>query len=149
LTSCPCSSGVSLGRAELDKGALVNYIGARRVGKLGPVVRAPQLKGAKAPAGSRNIVNLLCPDRKTFDRYVVQLLGPFASAYYEAVAALEFTPAWLGFLQAQELITAEQRAAVLADLRKLVTDAAPLWEQRGADPVVGAMIREAWERAGG
>lgn len=141
------NEGISLGRAELARVALVNYIGMRRAGKLGPVARPPKLKGARSPAGTQRNANLLCPDRATFDRYVAQLLGPLTSRYYEAVAALEFTPAWLGFLQAQELIAADQRAVALADLRKLVADAAPIGEKRGADPTVGAAIRAAWEPA--
>jgi hypothetical protein len=67
--------------------------------------------------------------------------------YYEAAATLELTSAWLRFLEAKSLLTAEQRAAELVDLRKLVSDAAPIWEQRPADPTVGPNIRLAWERA--
>ena len=64
--------------------------------------------------------------------------------YYEAAATLELTPAWLRFLERRELLAAEQRRAALVDLRKLVADAAPIWEQRTADPAVGPNIRLAW-----
>ena len=67
--------------------------------------------------------------------------------YYEAAATLELIPAWLRFLEGRRLLMAEQRAAALDDLRKLVSDAAPIWEQRTADPAVGPNIRLAWERA--
>jgi hypothetical protein len=140
-------TGVSLSRAELARVALVNYIGMRQGGKLGQEARPPKVKGAKAPASTKRSANLLCPDQATLNRYVAQLLGPITPHYYEAVATLEFTPAWLGFLQAQELITAEQRAMALTDLRRLVADAAPIWAKRGADPVVGAAITAAWEQA--
>ncbi|HET9223536.1 MAG TPA: SEC-C metal-binding domain-containing protein [Roseiflexaceae bacterium] len=67
--------------------------------------------------------------------------------YYEAAATLELTPAWLRFLEGHGLLAAEQLATALDDLRELVSNAAPIWERRTADPAVGPNIRLAWERA--
>lgn len=75
---------------------------------------------------------------------MLNLIGP---QYYQAAATLEFVPAWLQFLEQRELLAAEQRALALKDLRKLIADAAPIWEQYTGDPTIRPNIRRAWKQA--
>ena len=140
------AEGVALSRGELARTTLVIYIADRRAGRIGRVAHPPKAKGKPQATGTAAAASLLVPDRTTLNHFLSQMFDPLTSAYYEAIATLELTPAWLRFLQAQELITAEQRAAAMKDLRRLVLELAPIWGQRGADPAVGANIKAAWER---
>jgi hypothetical protein len=140
------AEGVALSRGELARTTLVIYIADRRAGRIGLIARPPKAKGSPQVTGTAAAVRLLVPDRATLEHFVSHMFNPLTPAYYEAVAVIELTPAWLRFLQAQELITAEQRASALRDLRRLVADVAPIWGQRGADPAVGANIKAAWGR---
>jgi hypothetical protein len=89
----------------------------------------------------------LCPDRETLDHFIAGMFNFISPQYYDAAATLELVPAWLRFLEENELLASEQRVAALENLRKLTADAAPIWEQRTADPVVEPNIRRAWEQA--
>jgi hypothetical protein len=74
--------------------------------------------------------------REWDDEAVAGMLSFISPQYYDAAATLELTPAWLGFLERQGLLTAEQRGVAQTDLHKLVADA-----------TVGPNIRRAWEQA--
>jgi hypothetical protein len=142
----------SLSKGDMARKSIARYILERNVGKLAPddspFERGRSRKGHKTPRMIRQLPsNPLCPDRATLDRFLAGMLNFISPQYYEAAAALELVPAWLRFLERRGLLAAEQRAAALDDLRKLVSDAAPIWEQRTADPAVGSNIRLAWKRA--
>jgi hypothetical protein len=107
-------------------------------------VRRP--KGKHKPAAS-TASDLLCPDRKSLDRYVAQKLNFISSQVIEAAVTLEGVPAWLHFLYDQGVITAERRKDALADLGMLVRQAEPIWAKYPSDPALGPNIRAAWERA--
>jgi len=142
--------GIFLAKGDLARKALARYILDRHAGKLelvdSPFERVRRPSGRKTPRVVRRVPsNPLCPDRETLDRFLAGMLNFISPQYYEAAATLELVPAWLRFLEGRGLLAAEQRAAALVDLRKLVSDAAPIWEQRTADPAVGPNIRLAWE----
>jgi hypothetical protein len=137
----------SLPKGDMARKSIARYILDRHAGKLEPNTfeRATRPKGQKTPRAVRHAPpNQLCPDRATLDRFLAGMLNFISPQYYEAAATLELTPAWLRFLEAAKLLTPEQHAAALDDLRKLVADAAPIWQQRAADPAVGPNIRQAW-----
>jgi hypothetical protein len=146
------AEGVSLAKGDLARKAIARYILDRHAGKLEPreslfdFGRRP--KGQKTPRKARHTSpRPLCPDSATLDRFLAGMLNFISPQYYEAAATLELTPAWLRFLEAQALLTPDHRAVVLEDLRKLVTNAAPIWEQYMADPTVGRNIQLAWQDA--
>ena len=144
--------GVSPAKGDLARESIARYILERHAGKLEPVdspfARMQRPKSRKTPRVVRRVPsNPLCPDRETLDRFLAGMLNIISPQYYEAAATLELIPAWLRFLEGRGLLAAEQRADALDDLRKLVSDAAPIWEQRTADPAVGPSIQLAWERA--
>ncbi len=138
--------GMSLGRAELARVALLNYIAERRdpESSLAQVVKRPK---GKQKSAAPTAADLLCPDRESLDRYVAQKLNIISFQLIEAAVTLEAVPAWLRFLYDQGLITAERRADALTDLGMLVRQAEPIWTQHPADPALGPNIRASWERA--
>jgi hypothetical protein len=142
--------GISLAKGDLARKAIARYILERHAGKLepddAPFGRRPM--GRKTPRVVRRAPpNPLCPDRETLDRFLAGMLNFISPQYYEAAATLELVPAWLRFLETHTLLTAEQRAAALDDMRRLVSEAAPIWERSIADPSVGRNIQLAWEQA--
>jgi hypothetical protein len=64
----------------------------------------------------------LCPDRKSLDRFLGELLGFINPQHYKATATLELIPAWLRFLESRQLIDANQHQQTLAGLRGLDTE---------------------------
>jgi hypothetical protein len=142
--------GISLAKGDLARKAIERYILKRHEGELEPVdsplERARRPKGSKTPRVIRQALsNPLCPDRATLDRFLGSMLNFISPQYYEAAATLELMPAWLRFLEGRGLLATEQRTMALNELHKLVSDAAPIWEQRTADPAVGPNIQLAWE----
>ncbi len=132
---------VPLTRGELGRVGLVNYIGERREAR-----REGTPRNWKKALGAPTAASLLSPDYASLNHFLAQRLNLLSSRFYEAAATLELTPAWLRFLQAQELITAEQCAATLRELHRLVDEAAPIWQQHTSDLAVAEHIRVAWER---
>lgn len=146
------TQGMSLAKGDLARKAIMRYILARHAGELEPVdsplERLRRPKDRKTPSVVRRApANPLCPDRATLDRFLAGMLNFISARDYEAAATLELTPAWLRFLEARSLLTAEQREAASQELRQLVADATPIWDQRTSDPTVGSNIRLAWEHA--
>jgi hypothetical protein len=140
--------GVSLAKGDMARRALVEYILDRHAGELDArkFGRMTRPKGQKPPRSERTLPPPpLCPDRATLDRFVAQMFDILSSRYYDAAALLELTPAWIRFLETCGLLAPEQRAAALGDLRKLVSDAAPLWGKKKESSIVGENIRWAWE----
>jgi hypothetical protein len=135
-----------LGRAELARVALVNYIAERRDPD-SSIARAVKGPKSKQKAAAATAADLLCPDRESLDRYVAQRLNIISFQLIEAAVTLEAAPAWLRFLHDQGLITAERRAGALRDIGALVRQAEPIWAQHPSDPALGPNIRAAWERA--
>jgi hypothetical protein len=143
---------VSLAKGDLARRSIARYVLDRHAGKLEPqdgtLAFLPRPKGQKKQRKPRVAPpHPLCPDRETFDRFLAGMLNFVSPQYYEAIVTLELMPAWLRFLERQGLLTAEQHAQALNDLRRLVSDLAPIWEQRGADPAVGPNVQLAWEQA--
>lgn len=97
------------------------------------------------------LIPLFDLDDDWLDTALPELLGKIGAPALEPIRAyLADRTRWIyGQAEACRALEkiAEQRAAALDDLRKLVSDAAPIWEQRTADPTVGPNVRLAWQRA--
>jgi hypothetical protein len=140
--------GIPLSRSDLGRISLIEYIVQRHDGKLSdkgqrprPSAQARKGKGILQPEPT----NLLLPDYSTLDRHLASFLGFLSAKPYAAAATLELLPAWLRFLESRALITPEQRAAALADLRPLVHQAEGIWKERSDGAVLAANIRREWE----
>jgi hypothetical protein len=119
--------GVSLAKGNLARLELAKYFSDRHAGKLKPIAspfERARPKGSKPPRAERHkpaTTHPLCPDHDTFERSLVGMLGFMSTQGYAATATVELLPAWLRFLEECGLLTAEQRAATLDDLRPLIT----------------------------
>ena len=114
---------VPYAKGELARAQIYEYILRRHDGDLEP--HEPLLKanrGKKHKPSPRRSHHPLCPDRKTLDHFLADLLNFINPQYYKATATLELIPAWLRFLASRQLITAEQGEQTLADLRGLDTE---------------------------
>ena len=139
--------GVSLAKGDLARQSIEQYILERHAGELepddSPLTRS---KGRKTLSVVRQPpANPLCPDRATLDHFIARRFAFMSSHYYQAAATLELVPAWLRFIEGRGLLTAEQRARAMADLRRLVDEAAPIWENGTGNPALGQNIDRAWE----
>jgi hypothetical protein len=144
--------GISLAKGDLARKSIQIYILERHAGELEPVDSPLSLgrsKGRKTPSvlRQRRPANPLCPDRATLDHFIARKFNFISPSYYEAAATLELMPAWLGFLERRGLLTSEQHHAALADLHRLVAEAAPIWQNR-TDLNMGRNIERAWEAQG-
>ncbi len=138
--------GMPLGRAELGRVALVNYVDERRDPD-SSIAQALKRPKGKQKAAASTAADLLCPDRESLDRYIAQRLNIISFQLIEAAVTLEAVPVWLRFLHDQGLITVERRSDALRDIGMLVQQAEPIWARHPSDPALGPNILAAWERA--
>jgi hypothetical protein len=135
--------GISLAKGDLARKSIERYILERHAGELEPAespldrLRRPKARKTPSVVRQRRPAHPLCPDRATLDRFLAEKFGFMSAHYYEAAVTLELVPAWLRFLEERGLLTSEQRAAALADLRRLVAEAAPIWQNNISDPAPG------------
>jgi hypothetical protein len=114
---------VPYAKGELARAQICEYILRRHDGDLQP--HEPSLKasrGKKHKPSPRRSHHPLCPDRKTLDHFLADLLNFINPQYYKATATLELIPAWLRFLASRQLVTADQHQQTLAELRGLDTE---------------------------
>ncbi len=127
--------GVPYSKGRLAQQQIFEYLVKRSEGQLEPAAaRRPQSR-PKLVAGQQHP---LCPDRGTFERFLVDLLQFLFAQPYKAAAVFELAPAWLRFLESRGLIDTTQRAATLAELRGLDTELLKYWDQHPADPALRA-----------
>ena len=105
-------------KGELARDQLYEYILMRHDGELEPA----DSQRKKQKSIPHHPPHPLCPDRKTLDRFLGELLGFINPQHYKATATLELIPAWLRFLESRRLIDAKQRQQTLAELRGLDTE---------------------------
>jgi hypothetical protein len=79
-------------------------------------------RSKKKKSTPRRPLHLFCPDRRSLDQFLGEMLGFINPQYYKATATLELIPAWLRFLESRQLINAGQHEQTLADLRGLDTE---------------------------
>jgi hypothetical protein len=142
------AEGVAYTRAELARHSLCRYLVERHDGGLEPresmidAVMHPR-KHRPRPA-RRPPLHPLCPDRATLDRYLAGLLGFLNVQVHEAVATLELVPAWLRFLEGRQLLAADVKDKVLAELRPLVGTVLEMARSYRGDPALEKGLSAAW-----
>jgi hypothetical protein len=129
------AEGVSYPKGRLAQQRIFEYLVKRNAGELEPAAAGRAPTRPKSDARSRHP---LCPDRGTFERFLVELLQLIFAQPYKAAAVFELAPAWLRFLESRGLIDAPQRAATLAELRGMDTVLLKYWDQHPADPALRA-----------
>jgi hypothetical protein len=130
--------GMSFARADLVKDGLGQYFALRHAGDLDPqpslLQRAlhPQRRLPKPPAP----VHALCPERVTLEVHIARLMGTMRMKYYTATALFLAVPAWLRFLERQQLISADMSRKVLTEMRRLHAALLQFWENHVSDPTL-------------
>ena len=113
------AEGMPYAKGEIARDQIQRYILKRHAGELND---ANGRRGARPKARASAPVHPLCPDHDTMDRFLARLLSFLSSQPYRAAALFEMLPAWLRFLEARELIDADQRVRTLRELDGLVPD---------------------------
>lgn len=135
-------------KGELARAQIYQYILKRHDGDLDPPEARPKpIRGKKHKSSHSSPHHPLCPNRKTLDHFLADLINFFNPQYYKAAATLELTPAWLRFLESRGLITTEQREQTLADLRGLDTEFSKV-VQTNSDPALRTAM-DHWRSQGG
>jgi hypothetical protein len=101
--------GVPYPKGALAREGIVEYLLARRLGKLRP-------DGAPRTAPEHP----LSPDRATLDRFLARFFQILSLRRHKGIATLELMPAWLRFLEERGLLSAEQRRRAVEGIRPLV-----------------------------
>lgn len=128
-------SGFARTKVEMARDNLADYVMQRYKGHLddsdpGYGRKRKQSKGNTSPQ------NPFCPDAKTLDRYMAQIVGFMSFRFYEAFALYELIPAWLRFLTQYNLLTEEARQQTLDDLRYLKAYLILIADKQITDPTV-------------
>jgi len=131
------AEGVSYAKGEIARDQIQRYIVKRRAGELND---ASGRVGARPKARASAPVHLLCPDRDTLDRFLIGLLNFLGSQPYRAAALFEMLPAWLRFLEARELIDADQRVRTLRELDGMVPDLIEILDDYRSDSALRLAI---------
>ena len=131
--------GVAYTKGELGRAHLLAYLLERQDGGLGEAPEEPDWKLNMRVGAAIS----LCPDRRTLDAYLSELLDPQQPLAYQATALFELLPAWLRFLDAQGLITSAQRYGVLEDIAPMQRELLRFMEQQAEDPALSRALK-AW-----
>jgi len=142
------TEGKSYSRAELARSEIYTFIARRQAGEL--EYRESLLDTTLRASGRKRgpikkfkaYDHLLCPDYERLDRYVGGLLKQFSVDFYAAVALLESIPAWIRFLQLQELVDADGLQRTLRELQPLATNVLRTFEKTRSDPGLCEAIRQ-------
>lgn len=130
-------SGFPRTKVEIARDILSDYIVQRHEGKLDPSdVAHGRAKRRKKSKGETTPQNPFCPDAKTLDRYMAQLMGFMSFRFYETFALYELIPTWLRFLTQYNLLTEEARQQTLDDLRYLKAHLTSIADKQIDDPAI-------------
>jgi hypothetical protein len=129
--------GILLSKGDLARHQFPHYFTSRRTGQLEPRVDVGNLLAQNRPVPTRpdESRHPLCPDPTTLKEYISKLLHYAKPQLVQAAVVFETTPAWLRFLQKQQLIDTAQKKVSRQALRPLATDLAAFSQEQGQDPI--------------
>jgi hypothetical protein len=122
---------------------LPTYFVERRTGQLNPRQDLGDLmrSGRPLPKPPASF-HPLAPDSDTLQRFLAKLLNYDPVRPYPAAALFTLIPTWLAFLQARQLLTADEAQTTLDDLASLKPDLLAYFETfDGDDGLVTAVVR--------
>lgn len=137
--------GVPLTKVELAREPLFRYFVKRSAGELNGGREwgyGRKRRGKRRPTAGPGKKALL-PDRRTFDRFLGEMVGFLSFRHYEASALFELIPVWLRFLKRRGLADQTSEKAALQDLEALQKDMVQIAEKTVTDPKVAENLR-AW-----
>ena len=141
--------GVPYTKGELGREQIQRYLLERHAGELEPDQSLLETMRRPSPSPLRPHPRDpgLCPDRRTLDPFLAQLLDFINPQHYKAATTLELIPAWLRFLESRQLINSRHRAQTLQELRGLDQDLLRVWGPDPADPALRWAMEGWWEQA--
>ena len=113
--------GMSYSKAGMIRTEIGSYLRSRVDGELEKrpspfeVTKNPKKKKAPTPG----FIHILCPDKPTFERFLVQKMNIISVRLYRALACFESIPAWLRFLELNGLIDFTLRNKIFLSIMKL------------------------------
>lgn len=127
--------GIPLSKGDLARHQFPHYFTSRRTGQLEPRVDMGNLLAQNRPLPTKpdESRHPLCPDPTTLKEYISKLLHYVKPQLVQAAVIFELTPAWLRFLQKQQLIDAAEQEEIWQKLQPLATDLADFWREQHLD----------------
>jgi hypothetical protein len=121
---------VPLSKGDLARHQFPHYFTSRRTGQLEPRVDMGNLMARHKPIPPRpdESRHPLCPDPTTLKEYISKLLHYARPQLVQAAVVYEMAPAWLRFLQKQQLIDVHQQSENWQKLQPLAADLADFWQ---------------------
>jgi hypothetical protein len=129
--------GVSFPKAEIAKSELRQYLLKRAEGgleeepSLFEKMMQPELKDKEKPPPSFH--HILCPDKKTLERFLGSRLSFFSFRIFRVAIFFESIPAWLRFLESKGLIEHEMQRKTVSSIYELYGDIRNIFEREGED----------------
>ncbi len=133
------NKGMDSTKVEMACDGLSRYFGQRHEGELDESEMAygsGRKRAQKRKGKKKQSRHPLCPDAKTLDRYLAQLMGFMSFQKYEAFALFELIPVWFRFLIQSELLDEETRKGVLQELSYLKGQRIQITENDVTDPAM-------------
>ena len=117
------AAGVPYARAHLVREQLPRYFLERAAGNLYPrldVAARLRREGPPRPILPPEPAHLLVPDRTTLELFLERLAGTVNAQPYAAAAMAQMIPTWLNFLQARQLVQAQEAEGAAQELHAVV-----------------------------
>ena len=128
---------IPFSKGDLARHQFPHYFASRRTGQLEPRVDVGNLLAQNRPVPTKPFEprHPVCPDPITLKEYISKLLHYAKPQLVQAAIIFELTPAWLRFLQKQQLITPTQQEEIWQQIRPLAHDLADFATEQGQDPI--------------
>jgi hypothetical protein len=137
--------GVPLTKSEMVGEQLSRYFTRRHEGELDEIEddngRRPQRRRKRKPKKDVS-QHPLCPEARTLDRFMAQLMGIFAFQHYEVLALFELMPTWLSFLRKYDLLDDETQQQTVQALSYLKGDLLQIADKQLSDPAIKENLRD-------
>jgi len=140
--------GMAYTKAEMGRREIFNFIVRRKAGQL--EYRESMLDSALRSAGGKRepikkftrYEHLLCPDRERLDMFLAEKLQFLSHQPHKVAATAELIPAWMRFLQTQELVDVRLRKETLDSLKPLAGELLKPYEHYHIDPTLREALRQ-------
>ncbi len=127
---------IGYAKGNFIRHSLPIYFVERRTGQLEPRQDlAAAMRGQRPRPIIRPKAHPLCPDKVTLEKFFANQLN-YQPHPYDVVATFTLIPAWLRFLQQQQLITSKEQDETLMDLQTIVVDLEQHFTQFKDDPTL-------------
>ena len=145
--------GVPYSKGDLATESLAQYLIRRLRGetevspKLYDPGQRPRRQMGKRRYRQQRSCHVLCPDPTTLDAHLADMFRFLSARHHRAAATWEVIPAWLRFLESQQLIDQAEHSRTLNSMATLSVNMLHLWENAGGDPALYEGSQRTWQRS--